>query len=132
MSSPTSRELIYWYASIAIPIASTRASVLSGLWTHGLYCGLRFGLDFELMFSSMMTTSNNKRCDARDFDKVLLQATRSWPAKVLVSCRAEYFPWKVGEGCDQMHLLKNKLSSMLAVILSPSPLLKGALRLIMC
>ena len=40
-----------------------RVSVKPGLWTldwtHGLDCGLRLGLDFGLMLSSM-TISNNK------------------------------------------------------------------------
>ena len=31
-------------------------------WTHGLDCGLRFGLDFGLMRWAMTTISNNKLC----------------------------------------------------------------------
>ena len=34
-------------------------------WTHGLDCGLRFGLDFGLMRWAMTTISNNKLCCVR-------------------------------------------------------------------
>ena len=41
-----------------------RVGVKPGLWTldwtHGLDCGLRFGLDFGLMRCAMTTISNNK------------------------------------------------------------------------
>ena len=42
----------------------SRVGVKPGLWTldwtHGLDCGLRFGLDFGLMRWAMTTISNNK------------------------------------------------------------------------
>ena len=59
-------------------------------WTHGLDCGLRFGLDFGLMRRAMTTISNNK-----------LGWRQIECTKELLVCRgrADYFPWKIGEGC---------------------------------
>ena len=44
--------------------ATNRVGAKHGLWTldwtHGLDCGLRFGLDFGVIRSSMTTISNHK------------------------------------------------------------------------
>ena len=55
-------------------VADRRISVKPGLWTglmdwtHGLGCGLRFGLDLGLMLSSITTISNKETpLEAIDF-----------------------------------------------------------------
>ena len=66
-------------------------SVKPGLWTldwtHGLDCGLRFGLDFGLMLSSMTIISKRLQIDSKkhcliegtSYNCNCQLVTRSWP-----------------------------------------------------